>query len=444
MEWYRTGRTLRYIPAVPIADAVESGIIAAGVSKTLVNVSGAHNITLRGLTFTETAMTTLEPYLVPSCGDWSIHANGALYVSGSSGLAVEGCSFVRTGGNGVFVHGRNDGTSISGCSFELTGDSAIALLGKSDYIDGTAGDYPNNTLISTNHASRLGVYGKQVSFVFQALTARTTIEDNIAFDGPRAAVNFNDNFGGGSLMRRNLMFNWVKETGDHGVFNSWGRNPYLTTERFGSASIVPAEHIFSSNFIISNYSSIFPFDHDDGSAYYHDDANFLVYAPAKNLFGHSKHYTNNIFAYADVQQSYGKYSAYNSQASGWGDSGWDEWFINNTVVLREGIMYSYQGGPENDPDQPQSPCNPKDPTDELSHPWALSSGNRFYAPNSTVTVLCNTTVWDLYQFQAATGEDGGSTVRPLPPTAAIMKQARMLLGMKPSPSSSELEQKDVL
>ena len=57
----------------------------------------------------------------------------------------------------------------------------------------------------------------------------------------------------------------VKETGDHGVFNSWGRNQYITTERTGKPSIVPAENRFSQNFIISNYSSIFPFDHDDGA-----------------------------------------------------------------------------------------------------------------------------------------------------------------------------------
>lgn len=70
-----------------------------------------------------------------------------------------------------------------------------------------------------------------------------------------------------------------------GVFNSWGRNQYLTRVRTGEPSIIPAENLFQHNFIISNFSSIFPFDHDDGSAYYHDDSNFLVYAPAKNLFG---------------------------------------------------------------------------------------------------------------------------------------------------------------
>lgn len=63
-----------------------------------------------------------------------------------------------------------------------------------------------------------------------------------------------------------------------------------------------------------------------------------------DVFGmqHSKRYTNNIFAFADVQKSYGVWSAYNSQSTAWGDSGWDETFINNTVTLLHNVAYVYQ------------------------------------------------------------------------------------------------------
>ena len=93
------------------------------------------------------------------------------------------------------------------------------LLGKTNFIDGTAGEFPTGTKILSNYARALGVYGKQISFVFQALSARTTIEGNIAFDGPRAAVvsfqtlqllfsaqNCSDNTG---WCRRISMITWV-------------------------------------------------------------------------------------------------------------------------------------------------------------------------------------------------------------------------------------------
>ena len=41
-----------------------------------------------------------------------------------------------------------------------------------------------------------GIWQKQSSFVFQAVAARTQILDNIVFNGPRAAFNFNDGFAG--------------------------------------------------------------------------------------------------------------------------------------------------------------------------------------------------------------------------------------------------------
>ena len=66
----------------------------------------------------------------------------------------------------------------------------------------------------------------ETSCYFQALTANATIRDNIFFNGPRAGINFNDGFGGGSVITGNLLFNFVRETADHGQFNSWDRRPY--------------------------------------------------------------------------------------------------------------------------------------------------------------------------------------------------------------------------
>jgi hypothetical protein len=57
----------------------------------------------------------------------------------------------------------------------------------------------------------------------QALSAKTQVRDNVAFNGPRAAVSFTDGFGGGHVVDGNLFFDFVRETSDHGLFNSWDR-----------------------------------------------------------------------------------------------------------------------------------------------------------------------------------------------------------------------------
>ena len=69
--------------------------------------------------------------------------------------------------------------------------------------------------------------------------------------GPRAGINANDGFGGGNVIERNLIFNMVRETGDHGPFNSWDRVPYITTIGSGKPSVVPAYRTIARNFIIS-------------------------------------------------------------------------------------------------------------------------------------------------------------------------------------------------
>ena len=56
-------------------------------------------------------------------------------------------------------------------------------------------------------------------------------QDNLCYNGPRAGINWNDGFAGGSTVAGNLVFNMVRETGDHGPYNSWDRQPYLLRGR---------------------------------------------------------------------------------------------------------------------------------------------------------------------------------------------------------------------
>eukprot|EP01048_Picozoa_sp_COSAG05_P026403 COSAG05_NODE_7185_length_845_cov_0.950402_1_plen_103_part_00 len=47
-----------------------------------------------------------------------------------------------------------------------------------------------------------------------------------------------DGFGGGDEIGHNLVFSSCRESGDHGPFNSWDRQPYLTTVRTGQPDMI--------------------------------------------------------------------------------------------------------------------------------------------------------------------------------------------------------------
>src|SRR5205809_5246704 len=46
------------------------------------------------------------------------------------------------------------------------------------------------------------------------------------YDMPRAGINIGDGCWGGHIIEYCDVFDTVKETGDHGSFNSWGRDRY--------------------------------------------------------------------------------------------------------------------------------------------------------------------------------------------------------------------------
>ena len=53
---------------------------------------------------------------------------------------------------------------------------------------------------------------------------RITVRHVSAYDVPRAGINIGDGCWGGHHIDYCDIFDTVKETGDHGSFNSWGRD----------------------------------------------------------------------------------------------------------------------------------------------------------------------------------------------------------------------------
>lgn len=201
--------------------------------KVLFNASGTRAAPVRGVSFVglgvrDAAATYFEPHGLPSGGDWSLQRTGALFFENAEAPLVAGCAFDRMDGIAVFLSGYVRAANVSYNSFAWTGETVLALWGYGDGgpvpgmgPDLTAGNQPRGTFVGYNLAREIGIFQKQSSFLFSAVAGLSTVVGNIAMNGPRAAINHNDGSLGGSLIDSNLAFNFCRETGDHGVINSW-------------------------------------------------------------------------------------------------------------------------------------------------------------------------------------------------------------------------------
>ena len=376
--------------------------------KTLIYINGSmadpvEDIIIRGVGFRDTAYTYMDPHGMPSGGDWALERMGALFIEGTMNVTVDSCIFERLDGNGIMVSSYNRNTTIQGNEFAWIGSTAIAQWGYTIGTvipgmgwDGTYGAQPRFSRILNNYVHELGIWEKQSSFYFQAKSCQNLIKGNIFFNGPRAGINFNDGFGGDSNVTENFLFNTCRESGDHGPFNSWDRQVFVTKVRDGTPNPDKAYDYIQSNFMIANYHSKLAIDNDDGSNYYKTHGNFFAYSSRgmKNDFGgHDNHHYNNIYAYV------GTGFKINGQLEGHEDH-----FYNNTVIMTGTGDY---GNPTCD-----------GPGKTVVH------DNNIYNPTGKVTE-CGTS---LAEWQAK-GNDPGTTANKWPNDDVLVEMTRQLLNI---------------
>ena len=385
-------------------------------SETIFNISATRQEPAVDLTFSKLKLTgTRDTYLnaphgVPSGGDWALERRGALLAEGTENLLVDGCHFEKVDGHGAFISGYNRHAMISNNEFSWVGGSAIASWGRTDSevdenaINAKNGDFPRYNNIVGNIAREIGHFEKQNSFYVQAKTAQSVIKDNVFFNGPRAGVNYNDGFGGGDSLNGNLVFNTCRESSDHGPFNSWDRQPYVTD--------VVEEGVFSTdmlwrevknNFLVANYQSQEAVDNDDGSAYFETSYNFMVDSSngMKNDFGgHDNRHHHNIYAYTGkcMQDWSGQIPEHL------------DYFHDNTCIL------DGDGGPE---------YATYDDTEGNEDVWPIMYNNTVYSSNGTTSI----NGVDLAEYQKDGKHDQGTTVDKLPADSVIIGWAKELLGL---------------
>ena len=338
-EWFldKNTRTLYFMPN----DTMPNLFVASQVP-CLISISGGgienpvHNVSIQGLTLTQTTSTYMRDYMVPSGGDWSVHRGGTVFLTNTKSITITRNILTQLGSNGIAVVDYNDATSITSNEFVWLADSAVILVGTTNGIDGfSVASQPTNTLIQSNIIHETGIYIKQSAPVLISVSRSVSVIGNLMFNIPRAAININDGFYGNHTISHNVIFNTVRETSDHGPINSWDRQPFLTDAvQSGVPSLWQHESYIHHNALFNNYRSVWPIDHDDGSCFYEDSYNFLVYGGKKNYLGHSKTDHHELYVYSDSNSgAFGSNACIDDTAPTRGSSGWGEVWIDNICIL---------------------------------------------------------------------------------------------------------------
>ncbi|SDU76727.1 PDZ domain-containing protein [Jiangella alkaliphila] len=327
-EWFydaQTGELYFYPPAgLDVSTATVEG---AGLDE-LITVTGAGaaepagHLSFEGITFTGTHRTLFnseyEPLLL---GDWAIVRKAAVRLKNAVDVSVLNSTFSQVGGNAIFVDGYNSGHRIAGNRFEHSGASDVAVVGCTcsvrnprhwnglsdpgtdvpitDLAPGPkTEDYPRDVRIEGNVMTDMGVFEKQTSGVQISMSEGIEVIGNTVHHGPRAGINVNDGTWGGHLIADNDIFDMVRETGDHGPFNSWGRDRYWSLRADDATkkqyALLDAQQptVIRHNRIW--HDSEWAIDLDDGSSNYIIENNIMLNAGFKLREGYRRVVRNNI------------------------------------------------------------------------------------------------------------------------------------------------------
>ncbi len=207
-------------------------------------------VNLEGLTFRHTTRTFMENREPLVRSDWTTYRGGAIFYTGTENCELKDSSIDQVGGNAVFVNNYNRGLVVRGCLIANAGANGVAFVGNRDAarvprdwkdrsqnfsnVDRQPGpkndDYPADCLVDDCLIYRSGRVEKQTAPVQIELAQDITVRHCSLYDVPRAGINIGDGCWGGHIIEFCDIFDTVKETGDHGSFNSWGRDRWWGLE----------------------------------------------------------------------------------------------------------------------------------------------------------------------------------------------------------------------
>lgn len=351
-EWYYAAgeHTLYYYPLE--GENVSKVLFESPQLKHLIEFRGTEatpvkNITLEGLELTQTLRTFMEPYEQLLRSDWTVYRGAAVFFEGTEYCALRNCYLHNLGGNAIFFSNYNRHSEVSGSHLTRIGASAICFVGDPDAVrspsfeygefvpyeqlDHAKGpksnNYPAQCLVYDNLIHSIGLFEKQITGVELSMSQAITVSHNSIYDTPRAGINISEGTWGGHILEFNDIFDTVKETGDHGSFNSWGRDRYWHPSYKTMESIVAKDpalilaDAIRTTVIRNNRFRCdrgWDIDLDDGSSNYHIYNNLCLNGGIKLREGFYRVVENNIM----VNNSFHPHV----------------WFINSSDVFTRNIV----------------------------------------------------------------------------------------------------------
>jgi hypothetical protein len=334
--------------------------------------------------------------------------------------------------------------SVSLNDFTDIGDSAVLIVGASGRHrtnQATSLDYPAFNTIQSNYVGGMGVWSKQSAAYYKSVTRSNFLLDNVFHDGPRSGVNYNDGAMGGEVMQGNLLLNFVKESNDHGPFNSWDRQPYVyradedDLEGKGTLLISPQTQLIANNFMFNvNYHGqscgSINLDHDDESSQYNDVDNVLVFGGIKFFDGINRSASRNLIIHPAAAKSAGP-ACFHALSSTRNLSSHFTHFIDNECVADAGdFPYNCGAGPApfyNATDRVDVHGNTfyrlNAATPAAAEDWGGACG---CWPNPKLAGPCPIHTFTDWQ---RLGHDLNSTIVTALPNARLLATARTKLGM---------------
>jgi hypothetical protein len=280
------------------------------------------NVHLKGFVFRHAArpfMENKEPLLR---SDWTVYRGGALVFSGVEDCSIVDCEFDQVGGNTIFVNNYNRRISIRGCYIHHSGANGIAFVGDPEAVrspifrygpqnfsamDSTPGpkndNYPSDCLVEDCLITMTGRDEKQTAPIQISMSHKIRVNHCSIYDVPRAGININEGTFGGHIIENCDVFNTVLETGDHGSFNSWGRDRFWTPDinqtvpEVAQNPDLPFLDMLEPNIIRNSRWRCdhgWDIDLDDGSSWYCIYNNLLLNGGLKMREGYNRQATNNV------------------------------------------------------------------------------------------------------------------------------------------------------
>lgn len=324
--WDKNEKILYYYPLD--GEDISTKTVQAAVLGEILHIEGTdkipvRNVTIQGIRFSGTERMFKEPYEMLLRSDWGILRKGVLTLIGTENCTVRDCEFSDLGGNAIFISGYAFGDKVMGNHIHDVGGSAICLVGETsavrsgsfiyensvpyeelDKAPGPANNlFPRECMVEDNLIHDLGQLEKQVAGVEIQVASHITVRHNSIYDTPRAGINIGDGSFGGHILEYNDVFNTVLETGDHGAFNSWGRDRFWLPD-YKKMTQMTAEHpeliLLDAIYTTVIRYNRFRCDHgwdidlDDGSTNYHIYGNLCLSGGIKLREGFNRIVENNL------------------------------------------------------------------------------------------------------------------------------------------------------